>query len=68
MDIDGEAWLNPPSIGCDEYQAGAVTGRLTVAIGAAWTNVAVGFAVDFTALDQRAGRRPACGTLGTGRW
>ena len=30
-DIDGEAWANPPSIGCDEYHAGAVTGPLTVA-------------------------------------
>ena len=48
VDIDGEPWLNPPSIGCDEYQAGAQTGELSAAIAASWTNVAVGFAVDLT--------------------
>jgi parallel beta-helix repeat protein len=48
LDIDGEPWLSPPSIGCDEYRAGAVTGALSVAIGACWTNVAVGFALNFT--------------------
>ena len=30
-DIDGEPWASPPSIGCDEYWAGAVTGLLSVA-------------------------------------
>ena len=64
MDIDGEPWLSPPSIGCDEYRAGAVTGALTVAIGASWTNVAVGFAVDLTALDQRAGGGQRVGLWG----
>ena len=49
-DIDGEAWSNPPSIGCDEVHAGAVTGPLSVAIAASYTNVSVGFKVDFTAL------------------
>ena len=49
-DIDGEAWVTPPSIGCDEYHAGAVTGPLSVGIVAAYTNVAVGFPVDLTAL------------------
>jgi hypothetical protein len=33
-DIDGEAWANPPSMGCDEYHAGAVTGPLTVSLTA----------------------------------
>jgi hypothetical protein len=46
VDIDGEAWLNPPSIGCDEYWAGAVTGALAVAISESWTNVVVGYAMD----------------------
>ena len=49
-DIDGEPWGNPPSIGCDEYHAGAVTGPLTVGLVASDTNVAVGYAVSLTAL------------------
>ena len=49
-DIDGEPWGNPPSIGCDEYCAGAVTGPLTVSILADYTNVMVGFAVSLKAL------------------
>lgn len=48
-DIDGEAWLNPPSIGCDEYWPGAVTGPLQVALSATFSNVTTGFRVDFTA-------------------
>jgi hypothetical protein len=48
-DIDGEPWANPPSIGCDEYHAGAVTGPLTVAISGDYTNVATGFSVGLTA-------------------
>ena len=49
-DIDGEAWGNPPSIGCDEYHAGTVTGPLTVSLLATYANVAVGYPVAFTAL------------------
>jgi hypothetical protein len=49
-DIDGEAWASPPSIGCDEYHAGAVTGPLSVAIVATFTNVATGFKVGLTAV------------------
>jgi hypothetical protein len=48
-DIDGEAWANPPSIGCDEYHGGAVTGPLTVSLTATYTNVATGFPVGLTA-------------------
>src|SRR6266567_1153687 len=29
LDIDGEAWAAPPSMGCDEFHAGAVTGPLS---------------------------------------
>jgi len=47
LDTDGEPWANPPSIGCDEYWRGSVTGALSVALVAAYTNVAVGFGVDF---------------------
>jgi hypothetical protein len=54
-DIDGEAWAKPPSIGCDEYHAGALTGPLRVGITASITNVVVGFAAQLTALiDGRA--------------
>ena len=48
-DIDGEAWRNPPSIGCDEFNPGAATGTLRLSIGSSFTNIATGFAVDFTA-------------------
>ena len=49
-DIDGEPWASPPSIGCDEYWPGAVTGVLSVGIVPALTNVAAGFPAGFTAL------------------
>jgi hypothetical protein len=49
VDIDGEAWGTPPSIGCDEFHAGTVTGPLSVGIAAAYTNVAVGYPLDLTA-------------------
>jgi len=47
-DIDGDFWLNPPSIGCDEFYSSSATGALAVAISATFTNVATGFASDFT--------------------
>ena len=46
-DFDGLPWANPPSVGCDEYIPGAVTGLLTVAIQPDYTNVATGFTVNF---------------------
>ncbi len=49
VDIDGEPWAIPPAIGCDEYRPGAITGPLSLAIQATYTNVAAGFTVDFTA-------------------
>src|SRR5262249_42607365 len=48
-DIDGEKWANPPSIGCDEYHPGALTGPLSVSIVATFTNVSVGMPVSFVA-------------------
>lgn len=45
VDLDGEPWANPPSIGCDEYWSGSATGALSVAMAVPYTNLAVGFAV-----------------------
>jgi hypothetical protein len=47
-DVDGEAWANPPSIGCDEFHAGPVSGSLTVSMAADYTNVAAGFVLTVT--------------------
>jgi len=47
VDIDGEPWANPPSIGCDEYWSGLASGALNVALAISYTNVAVGFAANF---------------------
>jgi PKD repeat protein len=53
-DIDGEPWANPPSIGCDEPTTGALTGAVSIAIQATYSNVVPGFAVQFTGhLDGR---------------
>ena len=49
IDIDGETWRAPPSMGCDEVVAGAITGVLSVSASAVSTNVAVGFPLQFRA-------------------
>ncbi len=49
-DLDGEAWGNPPDIGCDEFVPGNVTGPLTVSIDPAATNVAVAHPADLTGI------------------
>jgi len=49
VDIDGEAWANPPSIGCDEFYPGVATGPLSAAILASYTNAATAFEVKLTA-------------------
>jgi hypothetical protein len=48
-DIDGEPWANPPSLGCDEFHAGALTGALSVSITASFTTVASNYPVRLTA-------------------
>lgn len=48
-DLDGEAWLNPPSIGCDEVVAGNLNGPLTVSISASSTHASTGFPIRLTA-------------------
>jgi hypothetical protein len=59
-DIDGEPWANPPSIGCDEYWSGSVTGAVSVTIVASYTYVPPGFTVNFQALMD--------GRLSASRW
>jgi len=49
-DIDAEAWLNPPAIGCDEYHSGSITGALAVAIETPYTNIAAGYSLRFAAI------------------
>ena len=49
-DMDGELWLSPPSMGCDEYRVGAVTGAVSVKISAASTNRAIDRPIAFAAL------------------
>lgn len=49
LDMDGEAWLDPPSMGCDEYRPEGITGVLSVAINVLWTNLPVGITLDLTA-------------------
>jgi PKD repeat protein/REP element-mobilizing transposase RayT len=51
-DLDGDPWLDPPCIGCDQYPAGGATGPLVIAVRASPTNAAVGFAFDFEAVLQ----------------
>ncbi len=60
LDLDGETWGNPPSIGCDEYWSGTRTGAVSVAIAVPYTNVAVGFGVSLGALIN--------GQLSASRW
>ena len=48
-DIDGKSWLNPPSIGCDEFYSNILNGPLSVSIQAPITNLAVGSLETLTA-------------------
>jgi hypothetical protein len=49
IDLDGDTWLIPPSMGCDEYMTGAfaLTGAVNIVIDAAYTNVSVGYVTSF---------------------
>jgi hypothetical protein len=38
-DFDGEPWMNPPSIGCDEFFEGAINGPLFVGLNKQWEEV-----------------------------
>ncbi len=46
VDLDGEPWLNPPSIGCDEFYSGSCTGALSLSVTASLTNIATGFDIN----------------------
>jgi len=50
LDIDGEDWANPPSMGCDEYRAGSLSGPLSASILANYLYVTPGFPVQLTGL------------------
>jgi hypothetical protein len=47
-DIDGQPWLNPPSVGCDELISDSVTGLISLTIKASYENVASGFPIQFS--------------------
>jgi hypothetical protein len=47
IDIDGQPFSNPPSMGADELTTGMASGPLSVAIENDFSRVAVGFAVRF---------------------
>jgi len=49
VDIDGEPWSSPPSIGCDEYHVGAAVGLLSAKVLATHSNVVVGYPVTLKA-------------------
>ena len=52
VDMDGETWLNPPSIGCDEIHSDALTGALQVSISATVTQAVINVVVPFAGLIQ----------------
>ena len=49
-DIDGDAWNDPPSIGCDEFNAASATGALSVSIVAEFDCVAAGYPLSLKAV------------------
>ena len=49
IDFDGDLWMNPPSMGCDEPIMGSCTGSMSVGILADFTNTTPGLALSFCA-------------------
>ena len=50
VDIDGEAWKNPPSVGCDEVYTNNLTGDLQVVIFAEYTSAVIGTELEFISI------------------
>jgi len=48
VDIDGDAWLDPPAIGCDQPTLAGLTGVLSVVVYAEMTNLTVDAQCRFT--------------------
>jgi hypothetical protein len=48
VDIDGDAWLDPPVIGCDQPTIAGLTGTLSIVVYAEMTNLTVGAQCRFT--------------------
>jgi PKD repeat protein len=46
LDIDGEPWARLPSMGCDEFHSGGITGTLAVTLAADYTNLVPGYVVN----------------------
>jgi len=49
VDIDGNLWANPPSMGCFEPYPGNITGTVSLGISTTFTNLAPGFGENFEA-------------------
>ncbi|HTR41438.1 MAG TPA: immunoglobulin domain-containing protein, partial [Pseudomonadales bacterium] len=49
VDVNGNPWANPPSIGCEEPNPGNMTGNITMGIIAPATNIPVGYPGNFQA-------------------
>jgi len=50
IDIDGEAWKNPPSVGCDEVYINNLTGDLKVDIFAEYTSTVTETELEFKSI------------------
>ena len=49
FDIDGDAWQQPPAIGCDQPVSGTKTGELAISIFAVYNRLHINFSNYFTA-------------------
>ncbi|HTV39243.1 MAG TPA: immunoglobulin domain-containing protein [Candidatus Sulfotelmatobacter sp.] len=49
VDINGNPWANPPSIGCEEPNPGNMIGGISLNVAASQTNIEVGYPINFQA-------------------